>query len=289
MTVHPIPLGDDGQVDRLAWLQLRQDLRATGLFSASSAGVLWDCHPFQTLGDVATQHLAPAPIDDRPNEAMKRGHFLEPALLRWFEDQIGMLVISPPVMYADNGVLATLDGEIVGSTDVVEAKSYAGYIDGDVLPYWRAQAVAQCLAKPGTRTVHFAVIDSSLRFQHISVTPTTAELDDMAERVRRFLAFVAMGAVPQGVDLSEQNVRTLWPTPDPELALEADEAAAELATEWALARRARLDAEKREQALKDRLADTIREHALLTIDGKPVVTYRANGRGRTLAPAGELK
>lgn len=288
MTVHPIPLGDDGQVDRIAWLTLRQELQQQGHFSASSAGVLWDCHPFQTLGDVATQHIAPAPIDDRPNEAMQRGHFLEPALLRWFEDRIGALVISPPVMYAENGVLATLDGEIVGSTETVECKTTSNYVN-DVEPYWRAQVVAQCLAKPNTRRVHVVVLDASLRFQVFEVEPTTRELDDMAQRVKRFLAFVALQVIPGWVDLSETNVKTLWPAPEPAKAVEADEAIAEVATEWAMARMERLALEKREKAMRDRLADFIRDAELLTIDNNPVVSYRANGKGRTLAPCGEFR
>jgi hypothetical protein len=238
---------------------------------------------------VATAHIAPASItDDRPNEVQKRGHFLEPALLRWFEDEIGVLVISPPVMYSDNGVLATLDGEIVGTTDIVECKTTANYVH-DVEPYWRAQVVAQCLAKPNTRRAHVVVLDASLRFQTFVVEPTTRELDDMAQRVKRFLAFVAMGCVPDGCDLSEQNVKALWPVPEPAKAIEADEQIAEVATEWAATRQARLDMEKAEKAMRDRLAGFIQDAELLTVGGEPAVTYRANGRGRTLAPAGEWK
>jgi predicted phage-related endonuclease len=276
--------------DRLRWLELRQQLQQDGNVSASDAGALCGVSPFTTLGDLAVRYLHPEPIVDTPNEAMRRGSTLEPALLAWLSDEIGLEITEPTHMYVANRVASTPDGEIVGCDDTQpEAKTIAAYLDGQLPDHWRCQAVAQCLARPSLRRVLFVVLDSSLRITVHEVVPTTSELDDMAERVRRFLAFVSLGCVPDGADLSEQNVRTLWPEPEPAKAIEADETAAELATEWAMTRQARLDLEKREKAMKDRLADVIRDAEVLTIDGRPVVTFKVNGKGRSLAPAGELR
>lgn len=277
--------------DRVEWLRLRQRLQQEGHVSASSAAALCGEHTFQTLGDLAVQYLAPEQItDDQQTAAQARGHLLERPCLDWLEAELGVVIAKPAFMYADNGFAMTPDGEFVGSdTDLPEAKTYRGYLDGEVLPQWRCQAVAQVLARPSLERVHFAVLDSSLRFQHYVVEPTQAELEDMAERAQRFLAFVSMGLVPDDADLSEQNVRALWPTVDPELTLEADEVVAELAGEWAVVRRQRLDIEKAEQQLKNRLASAMREHAVLTVEGAPIVTYREKGRYRVLAPAGEFK
>lgn len=282
---YPIP------ADRLEWLALRQALQQQGHVSASSAGALCGVSDYDTVGDLAVRYLAPEVIaEDRQTDAQRRGHLLEPACARWLEEEMGVMIATPTVMYACDGWAMTPDGEFVGSdTDLPEFKTYKGYLDGELLPSWRCQAVAQCVARPSLQRVHFAVLDSSLRFQHVVVEPSQAERDDMIERAARFLAFIALGLVPEDAELSEQNVRALWPTPEPEATVAADAEVAELATEWAIARRARLDAEKAEQALKDRLADAMRDAALLTLDGEIVVTYRANGRGRTLAPAGSLK
>ena len=277
--------------DRVAWLRVRQELQQQGHVSASEAGALCGMHDYTTLGDLAVKYLAPTEIvDDVQTPAQARGHLLERPCLDWLEAELGVTILPPSVMYADNGFAMTPDGEMVGSdTDMPEAKTYKGYLDGEVLPQWRCQAIAQCLARPTLQRIHFTVLDSSLRFQHFVVEPTDAEKENLAERARRFLAFVSLGMIPAEVELSEVNVRALWPRPEPELAKEATAEDAEIATEWAIARQRRLDAEKAEAAAKNRLANALRENAVLTVDGAPIVTFRTRGSGRVLAPAGDLR
>lgn len=286
----PIPYDDEGNIDRLAWLRVRQELQRT-YYSASSAGALLGVHPFVSLGDVAVTHLRPELItEDKQSAAAERGHYLEPALLNWLADKVGVAIAPPRFMYADNSFACTPDGEFVGSTDTQpEAKTYRYFLDdGEVLPYWRAQAVAICAARPGLETVLFVVLDGALRLHQIEVRPFPGEVDELVSRAERFLAFVGMGVVPDEADLSEQNVKALWPDPVPAKAVEADEDTAEAAVTWMQMRRARLDAKDEEDRLRNRLAGYLRDAEVLTIGGEPTVLYPKNGQGRVLRPAKDM-
>lgn len=280
----PIPLTGDGDVNHVEWLRVRQGLQRNH-FSASSAAALYDMHPFQTLGDVAANHLAPKPVDDRPNASQARGHYLEPGLLAWLADETGVPIARPTRMFVANGIAQTPDGEFVGSdTDQPEAKTTADYWT-DGVPQWiKWQAVAQVAARPTLQRVHIVYLDASMRLQVEVVEPTREQVEDLIYRAERFMAFIGFGMIPEGVDLSERNVKQLWPDVDPESTIELTDTQYVDVAMWATERQVRLDAEKAEAAAKDSVAGIIRDHAVATYRGFPVATFRTETRGRVLRP-----
>ena len=84
------------------WLNIRfRDEEGNKRVSASAVAAIYGLHPFvrreqyaaELLGDVA-----PTPIP--PNPAMERGNRLEPFVLEWAADKIGIPYITPEEMFA---------------------------------------------------------------------------------------------------------------------------------------------------------------------------------------------
>lgn len=286
MPALPIPTLEDGTVDRLAWLAMRLPF-----FNASSAALLYqldhDIHYYgRTLADEAVRKITRDVTEEKAPE-LARGHYLERGLLDFVEDEVGVAILPPTVMYADGCVSQTPDGEFVGSdTDQPEVKTTTEWDPGEPFPLpWHLQAVAQCVARPTLERVHFGVLDRWLRLSHHVIEPEQWEKDDLAERAAAFMASVQLGMVPEGLPLSYRNVVDLYPPAVPPVTVEVDGDGLDLLRSWDEARQARLVASKYEDDVRDAVANLLRAAEGAAFEGVPVVSWKVDARGaRVLRP-----
>lgn len=254
--------------DRAEWLALRRPH-----FNASAAGALYGCHPHLTLADVAAEKLG-APDDTPPTEAMERGQLLEPVLLAWMERRLGIQVITPDVLYVGGPIMATLDGEPVGSSsEWIEAKTTADY--WDEVPrhvYW--QVVAQAAAT-GRRRCHVVWIDARLRFLCEVVEVPEDDVTDVLDRAGRFMAAIELGMVPEGVELGTEHVKAMYPTAVDGSLVDVDDEGLQAVVAWEQARRARLDAEAQEKAARDAVARLFMDYEGLRYGSSVIATWKA--------------
>jgi len=255
--------------DREVWLEARRPY-----FNASDAGALYGANPYTSLADVAIRKLRPRP-DEGPNDAMERGNRLEPVLLEWFGDQQGVKVITPDVLYVNGRLMATLDGEIVGSDeDIVEAKSTSQrWPEPPLHVQW--QATAQCAAS-GRKRCWIVWLDASMRLQFTVIEPSDEMKVDVLERAETFMAWIDLGLTPTDVELGLEHVTELWPEPEPGKFVDlSDEGFAEVVA-WEQCRQARLAAEKAEADAKDAVARRLLDAEGGRFDGRLIVNFKAN-------------
>jgi hypothetical protein len=152
------------------WLNIRfRDEDGNKRVSASAVAAIYGLHPFvrreqyaaELLGDVA-----PSPIP--PNPAMERGNRLEPFVLEWAVDKIGIPYITPEEMFAcdsPNGarMVSTLDGYWEDGDDrkILEIKTTTRNWNGELPDYWRIQGIQQALCAD-TNEVMWAIFDPSM-------------------------------------------------------------------------------------------------------------------------------
>lgn len=257
--------------DRGAWLRERHPF-----FGASAAGALYGVHPHLDLADVVAEKMAPEAIDNGQTEAMERGDRLEPVLLEWWGDRHGLRVVPSEVLYVNGRLMATLDGEIVGNPESwVEAKTTREVWD-EVPPhvYWQVTAQAAASGKRGECTVVW--FDAELRLKEALVKPAPEHVADVLDRAERFMAFIDLGMTPEGVALTAEHLTTMFPAPEVGKWVDLDEAGRDAIIEWEAARQARIDAEKREKAAKDVVANLLADAEGARFNGLPVATWRAN-------------
>lgn len=255
---------------RSDWLAARH-----GYYNASDAGCLYGVHPHRNLADVAIDKLADSPGDAEPTEAMERGNRLEPFLLEWFGDRHGVKVLVPDRLFVAGRIMATIDGEIPGNDLAwIEAKTTA--YRWDEVPehvYW--QVVAQGAAS-GRRKCHVVWIDADMRFKEQTIGVPEEHVADFVERAERFMDFIALGMVPEGLEMTAAQVVQMFPIPAQGKLAAVDDDQLLAVIEWEQCRSARLTAEKLEEAAKDRVAMMFEDAEGLTHDGRLVATWKAN-------------
>lgn len=259
--------------ERPAWLKARHPF-----FNASDAACLYSAHPHRDLADVVVDKMAPEPVDNGQTEAMDRGDRLEPVLLDWLGDRLGVQILTPEVLYVNGRLMATLDGEPVGADDVwAEAKSTREHWDevpGHV--YW--QMVGQAAAS-GKREGWCVWIDAELRFKHAKVTPAPEHVADVLARAEQFMAFVDMGLMPEGVELGVEHLATMFPAPEVGKWVTLDESGRVAVVRWERLRTERIAIEKREALAKDEVARLLTDAEGAKFKGLPIVTWRKNKVG----------
>src|SRR5579862_9056458 len=96
----------------------------------SDAAAIVGCDPWRNAADVALSKLYD--LADEPNEAMTIGNLLEPVCLGQAADRLGSLETSVMFQMVGAPLGANLDGRVIATGDVVEAK-YVGIKGAD---YW---------------------------------------------------------------------------------------------------------------------------------------------------------
>lgn len=263
--MHTIPKPED----RREWLKVRH----TGVFNASDAGVLYGVHPHRNLADVAVEKLSPEPPDTEQTEAMDRGVRLEPVLLDWLGDQLGVAVTVPDVLYVNGKLMATLDGEMVGNDEEwVEAKS-TSYHWPEPPEHVYFQVCAQAAAS-GRKRCHVVWLDASMRIQSCVIKPEPEHVADVLDRAQRFMDFIDLGMTPSEVEFGYDHIKQLFPSCVPDKAVALDDDNFTSVVRWNQLREARLAVEKDEKAARDEVARLLGDAAVLTFGDVPVVTFR---------------
>lgn len=252
--------------DRFDWLQTRWPN-----FNASDAATLYNAHPYKSLSDVVVEKSTRV-ADEAPNEDMERGTRLEPFLLEWYGDKVGVEIVTPDVLYVCGRLMATIDGIPVGDADWwVEAKTTRQRWD-EPPPYVYWQVVAQAAAS-GRRIGVVVALDADMRLKTWELEPTQDEIADLLERVENFWSCLDLGMVPEGITFTSEQVAQLHP--DPVGTVEAD---AELVARWLDAKDALKEAEEYEKSCRDALCNVIGEAEVVTVNGSPAVSWKAQTR-----------
>lgn len=261
----------------LPWHEARRhDEQGLIIFGASECPTLMGASRYNNIADLAISKWSPPQVTE-PNEAMERGNYTEPALLNFAADKLGFAIHTPQIMYGYGRLIATLDGIDETGTVIVEAKTTTRYSSDDELPeefFW--QALAQLACVPTAEKVVFVVLDKKMRLtlawevHRRHHEDTMAHLLIRAEEIGRMLD---RRELPDEVELSEKQVKTLYPLAAGEVELGRD--GLFLIEQYAAARQARMEADDREQEARDALAARLADAEYGTIDGQRVISFKA--------------
>jgi putative phage-type endonuclease len=267
----------------LAWLQLRhKDENNRTRFGASEAPVLMGVSRYRTITDLAIEKWSTPEIKEQ-NDAMLRGHILEPALLEYASQVLGVPLETPDEMYSRGRMIATLDGITTDGETIVEAKTSTAYSCDDEMPlefYW--QAVAQLACCPTAAEVVFVILDKRMRLatpQHWIVYRHRAE-NDIAELLATADSVgdsLDEHQLPAGATITEDNVKSLYPSPHG--IKELGSIGITVVTQWQVAKAAREEAEANEQTARDALCALLGEAEVGIVDGQQIVSYKARSTG----------
>lgn len=267
------------------WLNIRfRDEHGNKRVSASAVAAIYGLHPFvkkdayaaELMGDVA-----PTPIP--PNPAMERGNRLEPFVLEWAADKIGVPYITPEEMFAadsPNGarMVATLDGyyEDGDTRMILEIKTTTRKWEGQLPDYWRIQGIQQAICAD-TNEVLWAVFDPSMILHLHKQVITPAEMAEHISAVEAWLNAIELGMMPTGVKWSYETTATRYKKSVSKIQ-ELPETAAELFDRLRHVR-SELDSYKQlEDDLKSQICELIGECDTATINGTTVATWKAQER-----------
>ena len=267
------------------WLNIRfRDEEGNKRVSASAVAAIYGLHPFvrreqyaaELLGDVA-----PTPIP--PNPAMERGNRLEPFVLEWAADKIGLPYITPEEMFAcdsTNGarMVSTLDGYYEDGDDrrILEIKTTTRNWNGELPDYWRIQGIQQAICAD-TNEVVWAIFDPSMILHLHIQTITPAEMAEHISAVETWLNSIELGMIPDGVKWSYETIQTRYqrsvnrvqelPTESKELFTRLRHVRSELASY-----------KEMEDQLKAEICEMIGDCDTAVIDGTTVATWKAQTR-----------
>jgi len=256
----------------LEWQQVRHRNSDGCVVGASEVSTIMGCNPYETLADIAIRKLQPPQTTDT-NDAMVRGNVLEPALITHAENVMGIELVVPDVMYNNGRFIATLDAR--GRYEhavIVEAKTNNHWALGTELPiawYWQAQAQMYCT---DTTAVHFVVLDKNMRLGFDRVARDEDSIASMVHHVEQFCAAIDEERLPMEMDLTAPQVGLLHPQGAGEV--ELDGTALSLIEEWGAVKDALKDLENKEKAIKDALANMLRDSEFGTVSGQRVLSFK---------------
>lgn len=282
---------DVQQHDRDLWLAERRK-RLCG----SDAPALLEESPYGSLYKLWLDKTGRA-VDETPNDAMLRGHWLEPHLADWFTQKTGLAV-------RRCGMLASRDRDHVGTNPdrfsedggVVEIKSTS--VRSDAAKEWRNGNIAryayiqaqQQLAVTGRSHAWFVVWIDPVPLIRGPVGRDEALIERIISRSDEFWTVNVLGGVEPEVDLAtltDDEIALRWPTEVKGSVIEArypghvrallDERAEVKARISADDRRAK----DIDLALRAMAGDA---EALL-IDGQPVATFKSQRNTPSVDPA----
>ena len=258
----------------LEWLKIRhRDEQGRIRFGASEAPILMGVSKFKDIVDLAIEKWADPEVKEQ-NEAMMRGHLLEPALLEYASTLLGEPVTTPEEMFVNERFIATLDG-LVGDV-IVEAKTTTFYSSDDVLPedyYW--QVIAQLACVPQATRALVVVLDKRMRFGYWEFYRSAVE-DDITlllDRAAEVGELLDKGEMPFDAEPTETQVKLLFPDPVGQIELTHDQV--QVIEMWSAAKQALKESESVEQNYKDQVARMLGEAEEAHFCGQKLVTFKA--------------
>ncbi|HEY2086294.1 MAG TPA: YqaJ viral recombinase family protein [Mycobacterium sp.] len=153
-----------------------------------------------------------------------RGHYLEPAIAHWFQDQHPDWAVSYPggtwVSIQRPWMVANPDG-LVREDALLEIKTDAGNDDWgrpgtDQVPVWYRAQAQWAMDITGRSVTYFALLTSYLDFKEYVVEYDADDAEFARDRAAAFLASIEVGEPPaiDGHASTYQSVRKLHPAID---------------------------------------------------------------------------
>ena len=267
------------------WLNIRfRDEQGNKRVSASAVAAIYDLHPFVPRDTYAAELLSDvAPVPIPPNPAMERGNRLEPFVLEWAADKLGITFDTPEEMFVvdtDGGarMVSTLDGfyEDGDIRKVLEIKTTTRPWEGQLPDYWRIQGVQQALCAD-VHEVTWAVFDPSLSL-HLHVQPVPdAEKQEHIKAVELWLNAIDMDMTPAGVKWSYETINRRYAKPEART-VELPSDATELVARLKHVKAELKSYQELEDQLKAELCELLGDADTGTVNGTVVATWKGQTR-----------
>ena len=255
--------------------------REKGIGASEVAAILglspWDT-PF-SLWLKKTHQAEPEP----ENFAMRRGHYLEDAVVQWWQDETGEKVIkasAADIIYVHpdyDFMRATPDRIVRGRKKMLEVKSTAGYMGEEIPDYYLAQCIYQMYVT-GIHEEELIYIQGDLTFGRFKVQYDAEFAEFIAQKVKEFWNDCVIGGKePDLISVSDFTLKGS----DPGTTIEADEEAyAQLLSLRTLNKELNTK-EADAEALKDSIKLYMGQNESISFDGKVLATWKTGARGRT--------
>jgi hypothetical protein len=267
------------------WLNERfWDKSGNRRVSASAVAAIYNLHPFVPMDQYAAELLSEhPPVPVAPNAAMERGNRLEPFVMEWAADKLGVAYFTPDEMFVAESkggarMIATLDGfhEDGDVRKVLEIKTTTRQWDGELPDYWRIQGIQQAICADVTE-VTWAVFDPSMHLHlHVqSISP--AEQAEHISAVEKWLNAIDLGMTPPGVKWSYETIVTRYPKSEPKT-VELDDEVADLIARLKHVKSEAKSLNELEDQLKAELCELIGDSDTATIGGTVVATWKGQTR-----------
>lgn len=256
--------------------------------SASKVAAVLGLSPYDSRFSLYYKMAGIVEPEPQTNE-MARGHYLEPAIAHWFQDQHPEWDVRPGGSWqhetaewytaGPDRLIHVSDTEIVGleiKTD--DNDSRWGEPGTDEVPvHVRAQVQSQ-MDVVGTRRTYIGFLSCFLEFREYVVDFDQAEADLIRDECAQFMDDLANNVRPNldAHTATYQTIRALHPEIDG-MDVELDY---ELARSYCLARQTRNDAERNWQAATNLMADTIGNARRGRYLERTLATRQAKGDGK---------
>ncbi len=261
------------------WLKAREE----GIGASEVAGILglspWET-PFSLW--LRKTHQCP-PVEE--NDAMRRGHYLEDAVVQWWMHETGETVIkasAADIIYVHPEhpyMRVTPDRIVKGRKKIIEVKSTAIQMGETIPDYYLAQVQYQMYVT-GIHQAELIYIQGGLTFGRFIVEYDEEFAEFIAEKVTEFWnENVLGGKEPDAINVSDLAVKV--PKSTPEKSIQADDTAKAQIAEIR-EKKAQYDALGKEiEALQDSLKMFMTDsEAILDETGSVLLTWKS-GKDRT--------
>jgi len=261
------------------WLKAREE----GIGASEVAAVL-GLSPWETPFSLYLKKTHKVPPTEE-NDAMRRGHYLEDAVVQWWMHETGEQVIkasAADIIYVHPEfpfMRVTPDRIVKGRKKILEVKSTALHMGEEIPNYYLAQVMYQMYVT-GIHQAELIYIQGGLTFGRFFVEYDEEFAEFIAERVTEFWnENVLGGKEPDAINVSDLAVKV--PRSTPEKSIEADDTAlaqiAEIREKKAQYEALGKEIETLQDSLKMFMTDS---EAILDGNGQVLITWKS-GKDKT--------
>jgi putative phage-type endonuclease len=164
--------------------------------TGSDASVICGVNPWKNIVQLYLEKVGyNVPEDISEKNYIKAGHYLEPAIAKWFEDETGLLTIETPTMYVHRDyrwMAGNIDRRICGSNDILEiktsrsAKGWGESGDSDNIPVQYLMQCAHYCAVLDAEACHIAVLIGGSDFRTYKYVRNKRLEENLIEQERVF-------------------------------------------------------------------------------------------------------
>jgi len=263
--------------DHAEWLAERE--KGIG---ASEVAAIIGLSPWETPYSLYLRKTGQIPPQEE-NFAMRRGHYLEDAVVQWWQDETGEKVIkasAADIIYVHPEhpfMRATPDRIVRGRKKMLEVKSTAGYMGDEIPDYYLAQCMYQMYVT-GIHEEELIYIQGDLTFGRFFVQYDEEFAEFIAQKVTEFWNDCVIGGKePELISVTDFTLKGS----DPGSTIEADKDAFAQIMSLRSVKKAAAEKESEADALADAVKLYMGENESLVYDGKVIATWKTGTRVRT--------